>query len=49
VTYVFVHLEAFSPPLREQIDRTPLLRRVATEGSIALYGVQPSKAPGVAP
>jgi len=39
VTHVFVHREAFSAPLREQIDRTVGLRRVATAGSIALYEV----------
>jgi PA14 domain len=50
VTHVFVHLEAFSAPLRDQIDRTPLLHRVATEGSIALFVVRrPPKEPGVAP
>ncbi len=50
VTHVFVHLEAFGPQLGDQLDRAPLLRRVATEGSIALYAVhRPSKEPGVAP
>jgi hypothetical protein len=50
VTHVFVHLEAFGPQLGGQLDRAPLLRRVATEGSVALYVVRrPSKAPGVSP
>ena len=44
VTHVFVHLEAFGPQLGDQLDRAPLLRRVATEGSVALYVVhRPSK------
>jgi hypothetical protein len=50
VTHVFVHLEAFGPQLGGQLDRAPLLRRIATEGSVALYVVhRPSKTPGVSP
>jgi PA14 domain len=49
VTHVFVHLEAFGAQLGDQLDRTPLLRRVATEGSIALFVVRrPPQEPGVA-
>jgi PA14 domain len=39
VTHVFVHLEAFDAPLGDQLDRTPPLRRVATDGSIVLYAI----------
>jgi hypothetical protein len=51
VTHVFVHLEAFGgAQLGDQLDRTPPLRRAATEGSIALYVIdRPSTEPRVAP
>jgi hypothetical protein len=43
VTHVFVHLEAFGASavqIGERLDRTPPLRRVATEGSIVLYAMR---------
>ena len=37
VTHLFVHLNQFSPQIDEDLDRIPALRKVSTEGPIALY------------
>jgi hypothetical protein len=39
VTHVFVHRQQIRPQVLEEIDRSPALRRIAVEASIALYRV----------
>jgi hypothetical protein len=40
VTHLFVHLNRYRPTVAEELDRSPWLQRIASEGAIALYRVE---------
>jgi hypothetical protein len=45
VTNMFVHLDQLGPKTVDAIDHEPALRRLALEGSVALYRIEPRHHP----